>query len=129
MAKKKKNNLTVLDLFCGPGGMSTGFEMAGFEIKAAYDKDKWAVETFSNNHSANAEIADLGSVDMNTMPNTDVIIGGPPCTQFSSAKSNKTRNVLSGLLLVQAYLRCVYLKKPKYWIMENVPTIHKVSAE
>ena len=59
------------------------------------------------------------------MPDAEIIIGGPPCTNFSAAKSNKTRNILSGLSLVQAFLRCVYLKQPKYWIMENVPTIQK----
>ncbi|MDA9949400.1 DNA cytosine methyltransferase, partial [Paracoccaceae bacterium] len=41
------------------------------------------------------------------------------------AKSNKTRKVLDGILLVQSFLRCVYEKQPKYWIMENVPTIQK----
>ncbi|WP_439636228.1 DNA cytosine methyltransferase [Oceanicaulis sp.] len=116
---------TVLDLFCGPGGLSTGFEMAGFEVIEAYDYERSAVETFSANHKANATLADLGQFDMSEMPTADIILGGPPCTQFSSAKSNKTRNVLEGLLLVQAFLRCVYLKKPRYWIMENVPTIQK----
>lgn len=117
--------MRVLDLFCGPGGLSTGFEMAGMKIVAAYDYDKSAVETFSKNHDASAELVDLGSVDMREMPDADIIIGGPPCTQFSSAKSNRTRNILQGLNLVQAFLRCVYYKKPKYWVMENVPTIQK----
>lgn len=121
----KRQTLKVLDLFCGPGGFSTGFEAAGFEVVAAFDKDKWAVKTFTANHSISAETADLASFDMAEMPAVDVIIGGPPCTQFSSAKSNKTRNVLDGLLLVQSFLRCVYFKKPRYWIMENVPTIQK----
>ena len=119
------DKLRVLDLFCGPGGFSTGFEAAGFETVGAFDKDKWAVKTFSANHKVSAVSADLDNYDMSTMPDVDVIIGGPPCTQFSSAKSNRTRNVLDGLSLVQAFLRCVYLKKPRYWIMENVPTIQK----
>jgi DNA (cytosine-5)-methyltransferase 1 len=120
-----KGNLRVLDLFCGPGGFSTGFEAAGFEVVGAYDKDKWAVTTYSANHNIAAQSIDLAKFDMADMPDVDLILGGPPCTQFSSAKSNKTRNVLDGLLLVQAFLRCVYIKKPKYWIMENVPTIQK----
>ena len=123
------SRLTLLDLFCGPGGFSTGFDMAGFDLVGAYDYDKWAVKTFSKNHKTDAVLADLSDYDMNDMPDADVIIGGPPCTQFSSAKSNRTRNVLDGLLLVQAFLRCVYLKKPKYWIMENVPTIQKYLPE
>ena len=89
MIKKKYK---VLDLFCGPGGFSTGFEAAGFEIIDAFDKDKWAVETFSENHRVKAKVTDLKTFDMALMPDADIIIGGPPCTQFSSAKSNKTRN-------------------------------------
>lgn len=117
--------LRVIDLFCGPGGFSSGFEAAGFEVVAALDYDKDAVTTFSANHGCIAQRQDLRDFDYSALPEADIVIGGPPCTQFSSAKSNKTRNVLDGLLLVQSFLRCVYLKKPKYWIMENVPTIQK----
>ena len=115
----------VVDLFCGPGGMSTGFEMAGFETICALDNDKYAIETFSKNHSSSASIVDLLKFDLDQLPDCDILIGGPPCIQFSSAKSNKTRNVLEGLLLVQVFLRAVHIKKPKYWIMENVPAIQK----
>jgi DNA (cytosine-5)-methyltransferase 1 len=117
--------IRVVDLFCGPGGLSSGFEMAGFEVSAAFDYDSSAVATYSHNHKNAATLADLSEIDVGELPDADIILGGPPCTQFSSAKSNKTRNVLDGLLLVQAFLRYVYLKKPKYWIMENVPTIQK----
>lgn len=117
--------LRVIDLFCGPGGFSSGFEAAGFEIVAALDYDTDAVTTFTANHGCAAKQQDLSDFDYSELPDADIVIGGPPCTQFSSAKSNRTRNVLDGLLLVQSFLRCVYLKKPKYWIMENVPTIQK----
>jgi DNA (cytosine-5)-methyltransferase 1 len=117
--------LRVIDLFCGPGGFSTGFELAGFDVVAALDYDRDAVKTFTANHRIAATLQDLKDFDYFQLPDADIIIGGPPCTQFSSAKSNKTRNVLDGLALVQSFLRCVYIKKPKYWIMENVPTIQK----
>lgn len=117
--------LRVIDLFCGPGGFSAGFEAANFEVVAALDYDKAAVTTYSANHRLEAQRQDLTNFDYSTLPDADIVIGGPPCTQFSSAKSNKTRNVLHGLLLVQSFLRCVYIKRPKYWIMENVPTIQK----
>ena len=117
--------LRVIDLFCGPGGFSAGFEAAGFEVVAALDYDKDAVTTYTANHDCVARQQDLRDFDYSSLPNADIVIGGPPCTQFSSAKSNKTRNVLDGLLLVQSFLRCVYIKKPKYWVMENVPTIQK----
>lgn len=117
--------LQVIDLFCGPGGFSAGFEAAGFEVVAALDYDKDAVSTYSANHRIEARLQDLTDFDYSELPDADVVIGGPPCTQFSLAKSNKTRNILHGLLLVQSFLRCVHTKKPKYWVMENVPTIQK----
>jgi len=117
--------LRVIDLFCGPGGFSAGFEAAGFEIVAALDYDKDAVKTYSANHKIAAKLQDLTDFDYSGLPDADIVIGGPPCTQFSAAKSNRTRNVLDGILLVQSFLRCVYEKQPKYWIMENVPTIQK----
>lgn len=117
--------LRIIDLFCGPGGFSAGFETAGFKVVAALDYDKDAVTTYTANHAVAARQQDLTDFDYSNLPEADIVIGGPPCTQFSSAKSNKTRNVLDGLLLVQSFLRCVYEKQPKYWIMENVPTIQK----
>ena len=45
MAKK----LTAIDLFCGVGGMSLGFEQAGFDVLAAFDKEEFNVETHRKN--------------------------------------------------------------------------------
>ena len=115
--------MKVIDLFCGPGGFSTGFEMAGFETIAAFDYEKDAVETFSANHQCVASQQDLTDYDYSGLPSVDVLIGGPPCTQFSTAKNNKTRNILAGMTLVQSFLRAVHVLKPRYWIMENVPAI------
>lgn len=123
MTNKK---LKVIDLFCGGGGLSAGFEQAGFEIILGLDHDKSSVETFLANHqNAKARKVDLRHFDVSELPQADVLIGGPPCTQFSTSKSNKTRNVLDGMELVQTFLRAVYLKKPKYWVMENVAAIQK----
>tara|TARA_R100000750_G_scaffold62842_1_gene58470 strand:- start:2218 stop:2472 length:255 start_codon:yes stop_codon:yes gene_type:complete len=77
--------------FCGPGGFSAGFEAADFEVVAALDYDKAAVSTFSANHGIQARQQDLTDFDYSTLPDAEVVIGGPPCTQFSSTKSNKTR--------------------------------------
>lgn len=115
--------MRVADLFCGAGGISEGFRLAGFEIAYALDKERAAVETFKANHpdatvvhgdASNLTAADIGPVD--------IIVGGPPCVNFSSSKGGRA-NPLEGLRLVQAFLRVVYEAKPKYWVMENVPRI------
>jgi len=118
--------LKIIDLFCGSGGLSTGFSHAGFNIFLGIDNDRSAIKTFSVNHqSSKTLLLDLKKYDLNKLPNCDILIGGPPCKQFSKSKSDKTRNVLKGLELVQIFLRAVYLKKPKYWVMENVASIQK----
>jgi DNA (cytosine-5)-methyltransferase 1 len=118
-----RDALRVADLFCGPGGLSEGFRLAGFEIVYGLDKKRDAVETFRVNHpGAVAVVGDATTLDVAGMPEFDVLIGGPPCVNFSNSKGNRA-NVLEGLRLVQCFLRVVHLRKPAYWVMENVPRV------
>ena len=91
----KSDNLTVIDFFCGAGGFSEGFRQMGFEIKYGYDHWKPAVDTYNHNFNLNCEVKNIldfeTSIDeIESLPNTDVIIGSPPCVSFSS--SNKSGN-------------------------------------
>ena len=115
--------LRVVDLFCGPGGVSEGLRLAGLETVYAMDKEKSAVETFARNHpGAIVERLDVTDLDPSSLPEFDILVGGPPCVEFSASKGNRG-NILEGLRLVQLFLRVAYLRKPRYWIMENVPRI------
>ena len=80
----------VLDLFCGCGGLSYGFESAGFNIVLGIDNDKKALETFELNHknskSICGDITTIHAEDINLITGgkqIDVIIGGPPCQGMS----------------------------------------------
>lgn len=116
---------TVTDLFCGAGGFSWGFYMAGF--KPIYALDSWDIACSSykaNMRKAQVVCRDALTVDPSEIPDSDVIIGGPPCQAFSTANM---RHVFqeSDLDLIRWFLRVVEVKKPKHWIMENVPPVAK----
>jgi DNA (cytosine-5)-methyltransferase 1 len=112
----RKDRLTVLDLFCGAGGMSRGFSDAGFEVLLAADKNPAAVKTYSKNFSHPALELDLASsVDL---PQASVIVGGPPCQGFSSAGARREgdpRNTLVG-----SFARIIATQRPKAFVFENV---------
>ncbi len=113
----------VADLFCGPGGIAEGFRLAGFKIVYGLDKDKTALFTFQKNHPDAVVVGrDASELDPYSLPDFDILVGGPPCVNFSTSKGGRA-NILDGLKLVQAFLRVVYERKPKYWVMENVPRL------
>lgn len=87
-----KKSYNVIDLFCGCGGLSLGFEQAGFDVILGIDTWKDALITFSKNHKIGntlcADLADLQAEDVEKEignKKVDVIIGGPPCQGFSIA--------------------------------------------
>lgn len=97
--------------------------MDGHEVTFGLDNNKDAIETFAKNHpKATVSCIDVEDLQIEELPDADIIVGGPPCVNFSSSKGSRA-NVLEGLKLVQAFLRLVWVKKPKYWIMENVPRV------
>mgnify|MGYP001747619544 CR=1 FL=1 len=84
----------VIDLFAGAGGLSLGFEQAGFVIKKAVENNKWAKETYKKNHSNEVEIFD-NIIDLHfSDKDIDVVIGGPPCQGFSNANRNKSESAI-----------------------------------
>ncbi len=121
----KKYN--VIDLFCGCGGLSKGFEMAGFNIVGGVDFNKEAIETYNYNFkNAKGLFIDILNLseeeiksnfgDFNTI---DIIVGGPPCQGFSSANRNKVNDDPRNKLFFQ-FVKFVDLYNPKVVVIENV---------
>jgi len=122
-----KKVINTIDLFCGCGGLSYGFEKAGFSIILGIDNDKTALETFRINHKGSkGENIDLFDDDYlkrikESVSNSDIdiVIGGPPCQGFSltgTRNFDDKRNTL--------YLRMFEIVrnfKPKAFVLENVP--------
>lgn len=120
--------MNVIDLFCGCGGFSKGFEQAGFNIRLGIDIWQDAVTTYKANFPYAATIVgdistltgdDLLAAAGMSADEVDVIIGGPPCQGFSlSGKRmlDDPRNIL-----YKSFVRMVETIQPKAFVMENVP--------
>lgn len=118
----------VLDLFCGCGGMSLGFEQAGFNVLLGIDIWEDALKTYQFNHKSAktlcADMSDLKGDDVaKIIGNTsvDVIIGGPPCQGFSIAGKRMIEDERNKLY--KGFVRMVEYFKPRAFVMENVPNI------
>ena len=120
------NKLKTVDLFSGCGGMSLGFQNTGFDIIAAFDNWKPAVEVYRMNFDHPIYEQDLADTDVQANiceMKPDIIIGGPPCQDFSSAGH---RNVnLGRAILTKTYCDIITTTLPQYFVMENVPEITK----
>jgi len=85
-----KQKLNVLDLFCGAGGLSLGFEDAGYNVVAGIDKYEEALNTWDKNHGGEPKNYDISEEEPRKIiekidRDIDIVIGGPPCKDFSNA--------------------------------------------
>lgn len=117
----------VLDLFCGAGGLSLGFDMAGYNIVGGIDFNKEAIDTHKLNFKEGFHFCgDITTLDDETIlkqfeGRVDVIIGGPPCQGFSTANMwQKDHEEDERNKLFYQFIRFVELLKPKAFVMENV---------
>lgn len=134
--------MRVADFFCGGGGFSEGFRQAGFEIVFAVDKWEPAVTTYRGNKPGVNVIQDdvirislLSDEEFErTVPDSEVIIGSPPCQAFSHSNKSGNGDKKLGIQLIEAYLRIIARKKAKpdsvlrYWVLENVPAVKEYIA-
>ncbi|MGB3511259.1 MAG: DNA cytosine methyltransferase [Microcoleaceae cyanobacterium] len=114
--------MNVIDLFCGCGGMSLGFQNAGFNIVAAFDNWEPAIKVYRQNFSHPIHQYDLSQPNFNyqtfTQFKPDLIIGCPPCQDFSSA--GKRNEYLGRADLTISFAKIVTNILPKFFVMENV---------
>ena len=119
--------MKVVDLFCGCGGLSLGFQKAGYEILAAFDNWDEAITVYHNNFEHPVIKQDLSDVESAIKEiekyNPDMIIGGPPCQDFSSAGKRNENNGRGDLTV--SYAKIVTTIKPQWFVMENVDRILK----
>jgi len=123
-------NMKVIDFFSGCGGLSLGFQNAGFSIVKSYDNWEKAVETYKQNFQDHPiEMVDLNELNNENHPELKflkslkphIIMGGPPCQDFSSAGKRNGNGHRGNLTPLFAEL--VAKISPNWVIMENVNTI------
>lgn len=124
MTKKSYN---IIDLFCGCGGLSKGFEEAGYRTLLGVDIEQSALNTFEKNHEGaigmNLDLSAPDSFDKIDQVvngrNIDVIIGGPPCQGFSLTGPRNFEDERNKLYL--AMIETVRRYQPQAFLIENVP--------
>ncbi|MEK0193299.1 MAG: DNA cytosine methyltransferase [Oscillatoriales cyanobacterium] len=125
---------TVLDIFCGAGGMSLGFQNAGCEILGGIDKNPHAIRTHHKNFpncklmrdaQSIESITDLSKLELKP-GEIDILIGGPPCQVFSVVGKGKMKSLGKHIesddrnFLYQEFIRVVQYYKPLFFVIENV---------
>jgi len=119
----------IVDLFAGCGGLSLGFQNAGFEIVGAFECWKPAALCYENNFNHHLFFTDLTDVDyaVNQIRelNPDIIIGGPPCQEFSHAGKRVEDKIAA---LTESFAKIVVAIGPQWFVMENVDRAQKSAA-
>ena len=118
--------MRTIDLFSGCGGLSLGFQNADFEILAAFDKWKPAIKVYQDNFDHPIYDTDLESeeaIEFIKKLNPEIVIGGPPCQDFSSA--GKRDETLGRADLTLSFANIIATCKPDWFVMENVERITK----
>ena len=118
--------MKTVDLFSGCGGMTLGFQNAGFEVTATFDKWQPAINVYRENFNHpiyDYDLSSAESLDFIKKLNPQLIIGGPPCQDFSSA--GKRDETLGRADLTISYANIVSSCKPEWFVMENVQRILK----
>ena len=119
----------VIDLFCGCGGMSRGFQNAGYEIIAAFDNWEPAINVYEKNFSHKVHNLDLKNEIVHqkiAQMKPDVIIAGPPCQDFSDA--GPRNETLGRASLTGSFAQIVIKSRPLFFVMENVPRVRNTAV-
>jgi len=129
---KYSDQLKVVDLFCGAGGLSEGFRQAGYQVVLGVDSDENSIATYTARHGCGI-VSNIENIDANFIKRKtghdriDVVVGGPPCQGFSAVavgklnsmgKSRTAKHPLNQLY--KEFIRIIMELKPSFFVMENV---------
>ena len=114
--------MQIIDLCAGCGGLSTGFEQAGFNVVMAIEKDYGAAETYAFNHPNTQlfieDITKINDIKLHLKQEIDGVIGGVPCQSFSISGTRDPKDPRGSLFM--DFMRIVRNTNAKFFVMENV---------
>jgi DNA (cytosine-5)-methyltransferase 1 len=134
----------TLNLFCGAGGMSLGFQIAGYHIGLGVDNDPLACQAHAHNFGGRCVLEDISiitdpraCIQEHSLEWVDVIIGGPPCQGFSRVGRGKLREVRNDSTYIhdprnqyyKEFVRFVEALQPLYFVSAKMPTVTSTPAE
>jgi len=118
----------MIDLFAGVGGLSLGFEQAGFDVVIANEYDASIAQAYiKNRNNPNMIVADITKLPIHETfgkyrEQVDLVVGGPPCQGYSQKGQRKTINDPRNYLF-RYFVDVVKEVSPQYFVMENVPNL------
>ncbi|MCA3723694.1 DNA cytosine methyltransferase [Phenylobacterium sp.] len=119
--------MRAIDLYAGIGGWSLGLRLAGVEVVASYEWWQPAIDTHNGNHGGEFGPVDIRRLKLEDLPShIDLVVGSPPCTEFSYSNRGGSGNLSEGLKDLVKFLEVVEYLKPRYWALENVPRVAEV---
>lgn len=132
--RQKIFSLRAVDLFVGAGGLSLGFENAGFKVVFAVENDVWSAETYRMNRNGRSREVILQGISQINFTDTltkfrlqrgeiDILLGGPPCQGFSSSNMKTRTPDNPKNHLFKEFLRVAKEIYPKWILFENVSGI------
>lgn len=116
--------MRAIDLYAGIGGWSLGLRLAGVQVVASYEWWQPAVDTHNGNHGGDLSVTNVRTLKLDDLPrDIDLVVGSPPCTEFSYANRGGSGDLAEGLKDLVRFFEVVDHLRPRWWAMENVPRV------
>jgi len=117
--------MKAIDLYSGIGGWSLGLRLNNIKVISSYEWWDQAVDTANKNLGRKEEVQNIREINFSNLRDQkiDIVVGSPPCTQFSYSNRGGSGNIDDGIIDLFKFFECVQVIKPKFWAMENVPRV------
>jgi DNA (cytosine-5)-methyltransferase 1 len=117
---KSPSLLRAIDFYSGVGGWSLGFKMAGIDMIQSYEWWNKANHTNAINNCHSTVEIDIRTLPLENLPESiDIVVGSPPCVEFSYSNRGGSGDISDGLKDIEKFLSVVERLKPKCWAITH----------